>query len=496
MIEEKKISVKREPFEIPCYSLSSDLLGYRQCPLQYRFVRISQLPPSRPVQMWFGEFVHFVLEHSFKYYKKTKTIPTGILLEEICEKVRKKLATRGIFARNRYIYKLAVDRVILINEKISPDLFKLMEYAEKKVSGTEKFDTIYNYLPADRFEITGVIDILSKNKLQLHDKIYTGNLIKKKILDKFKDEKKSLPSIDEEYEMIVDYKGMIRPPKNNPTWERHKLQLLLYKFLREKQPDANKVIAGILIYINEIKPTKSDLKKIFKKFNFLDIKPEKGSSDYIAIKNKDLNNISEELKIDRTIRIEILDDELTMNALQEFKKTVIEIEKRKFDEKNIKNIIDSWKPDSAPDKDTCAPCDYRYKCPASYRHGTPESPFEFDEEFDFSKQIFDLEYFTKGDNKIEERAKEVRDDLVKDIYYDDYLIKAEINEKKVEIDFNKKTIYHTGCIDFTRRRMDIKTFCKHIYKLFQVITKDLGEEIVSDILQIIGEDIFNWSFKS
>lgn len=496
MVIDKKISVKREPFEIPCYSLSSDLLGYRQCPLQYRFVRISQLPPSRPVQMWFGEFIHFVLEHSFKYYKKKAQIPEGPHLEEICEKVRKKLATRGIYSRNQYIYDLAVDRIKLINKKISPDLFKLMEYAEKKVSGTEKFSVKYDFLPADRFEITGVIDILSKSKLQLHDEEYRSNFIKRKIIDKFIAEEKSLPDKDEEYEIIVDYKGMIRPSKNDPTWDRHMLQLLLYKFLREKQPDANKVIAGILIYVNEIKPTKSDLKKLLKKYNSLDIKPERDSSEYSALQSRDPDLISESLKLNRTIRIEILNDAETENALREFQDTIVEIEKRKHKEKDLKNIIESWKPDKIPDKDTCAPCDYRYKCPASPRYGTPESPFEYDEKSDFSKKLFDLDFFIKGDLTIKDRVKSILDEDIKDVYYNDYLIKGTVNEKKIKIEFDKKTIFHSGCVDFSMKRKGIKTFCKHIYKLFQVLMKDLGEEIVSDILQIIGEDIFNWTFES
>ena len=69
-MKEIKLESKDPKHTLPQYSLTGDLLAFLRCNLQYRYHSGSALPPSRPVQFWFGDFIHGILESSFRVWQK------------------------------------------------------------------------------------------------------------------------------------------------------------------------------------------------------------------------------------------------------------------------------------------------------------------------------------------------------------------------------------------------------------------------------------------
>ncbi|MDR3222266.1 MAG: PD-(D/E)XK nuclease family protein [Methanobrevibacter sp.] len=394
-----KLSSKTNEYIVPEYSLTGDLLSFLTCNLQYRYQNKGSLQPSRPLQLWFGEFIHGVMEEAYTEWTLKKTqFPWDWLkdIRPIEEKIDQRMQARGLYPPNpKYFtpYKEVIEnepieiplkRIISTRIENSINLwgkhlFPLMDSAEVLVKGlrTMPLEDKINRR-SDFYCINGVIDVISS--LKINSPVSKNNLIVE-YLKKEEFYKKNRLNFEREYEIIIDYKGMKRPLQdskpleNRSTWNYHEWQILTYSWLRYKQTNSREIIAGIIFYLNELLPSNEDLHVIK-----TDI--ESGRSDVkISKKDKDLiddwdgteesfPNLSDSFKLDRSIRIIEISKEKVKKALKEFDNVVNDIEKSTLNESKEKSIKKSWGADG--DDRTCGACDFKNFC---NKHSN--DPFKF-----------------------------------------------------------------------------------------------------------------------
>lgn len=208
------LSVRPKVYTLPSYSLTGDLLGYLRCGLQYRYTRIGKLPSARPIQLWFGEFIHGVLEESFRRYRdsvqKGRPSPPpwpSSELDNIRKLIKARLGARGLYAWSPDLEQLGDDRANVAVQELGPHLFPLIHRAEVRLTGARLLPAIQSHLQfrvADRYEIVGVIDVVTH--VELSDPAFAKNPVVGAI-------KTALGSpLPPTFEVIIDYKGMRRPP--------------------------------------------------------------------------------------------------------------------------------------------------------------------------------------------------------------------------------------------------------------------------------------------
>ncbi len=396
-----KLPSRSKKYMIPEYSLTGDLLSFLTCNLQYRYQNKGTLPPSKPVQRWFGEFIHGVLEEAYLQWDlNNKSFPWDWKsdIRPIEDMIDIRLQVSGLYPYDEDLFysllnseleledlnehdhkKLASARAEKAINIWGPHLFPLINSSELLIKGIRKMPNYdENISRSNYYGINGVVDVLSslkinKNLNQTNLDNYDNMIVEFLKKDKKFQQKIANHNAGDEYEIIIDYKGMKRPPQqskddfNNP-WENHKQQILTYSWLRSQQEDAKPIFAGIVFYLNELVPSKEDLVLIKEEIanDLTDgaIDYSKYSEDVDLIMNWDKDDkapeLSEEFKIERSIRIIDIDESEIESSLNKFDSVVFNIESSLIKEIKGCKIQDAWKADS--DERTCSACDFRSFC--------------------------------------------------------------------------------------------------------------------------------------
>ena len=397
-----KLPSRSKSYIIPEYSLTGDLLSFLTCNLQYRYQNKGTLPPSKPVQRWFGEFIHGVLEEAFIQWKNEQTeFPWDWKqdIRPIEDRIDLRLQVRGLYPHDEDLFfstlnqpdsdmtiddlnehdhkKLASARAEKAINIWGKYLFPLIDSSEMLIKGIREMpDYKENISRSNYYGINGVVDVLTSMKInntleQSNLDNYDNKIIE--FLKKDPDFQRTISQYDEgeDYEIIIDYKGMKRPPyimtdeKSEDKWENHKQQILTYSWLRSKQEDSKPIVAGIIFYLNELVPSKEDLVLIKDELNndLTDVGQSYGNDvDLInGWEEEDkAPDLSDDFKIARSIRIINVDENEQEHALKKFDRVVANIENSLIKEMKGCKIQDAWKADS--DERTCSACDFRTFC--------------------------------------------------------------------------------------------------------------------------------------
>ena len=386
-----ELSVRPSVYALPSYSLTGDLLGFLRCGLQYRYTRIGKLPSTRPVQAWFGQFIHGVLEESYRRYEVSRREGKPQLpplpeetIAEICELIQKRLAAQQLFPWGEDLEELGRLRARVAINELGRELFPLIAKAEVRLTGArplplEQIPARYRFREADRYEVQGVIDVVTN--VQLHDPDLWGNLVVKELLKDFKVQGLKPPS---EFEVIIDYKGMRRPPLKSEGagpnfWDIYGWQAQTYAHLRGLQEDSLPVVAGMLIYLNELLPTRSDLRRLREEVaqGLTDVGPEPGSEAERLLRGWDgrepLPELPFEFRLRRAIRVIPVTVETMAHALGQFDQTVARIEVCRGRELEEGRVLNTWEKNPA-EESTCTACDARTFCPSYGKEREPKLP--------------------------------------------------------------------------------------------------------------------------
>ena len=190
-----KLPSRSKSYMIPEYSLTGDLLSYITCGLQYRYQNKGTLPPSKPVQRWFGEFIHGVMEEAYldwKYQKKEFPWDWKNDIRPIEDEIDLRLQVRGLYPHDEDLFfsinmpgndlkisdlnehdhkKLASARAEKAINIWGKHLFPLIDSSELLIKGVRPMPNYdENISRSNYYGINGVVDVLTSTKInKIHE---------------------------------------------------------------------------------------------------------------------------------------------------------------------------------------------------------------------------------------------------------------------------------------------------------------------------------------
>jgi hypothetical protein len=163
--------------------------------------------------------------------------------------------------------------------------------------------------------------------------------------------------------------------ESDRLWTDHAWQIQTYASLRSQRNDRAKVACGVILYLNELFPSRQDLVQLREDLRrgTSDVLPAPGSGDYYALlgvagteddddsEDATPSPISQELRLARAIRVIAVTPTSMNEAVSEIHKIIEEIEAKVAGEHQNAAIPAIW-PATGERRD-CVACDFRHSCP-------------------------------------------------------------------------------------------------------------------------------------
>jgi len=275
--------------------------------------------------------------------------------------------------------QIANRRAIAAVNTWGPHLFPLIDSNEVRLDGLRVMPNLAQGVGrAPYYAVTGIADVISS--VRMNEVSQTNRIVH---YLRQNPAVRGMVADFNDYEIIIDYKGMRRPGTGEPSWNHHEWQLLTYMWLRQQQLRSQEgnpraIAAAVIFYLNELEPSEGDNKNL--KANVqaqeTDVIPvNQDFSNLMNVKNLGTLRLSDAYREARSIKVIPYDINKINSALASFDNVVRNIETRVLTEMGgSTGLRQCWR-EGNPQERNCTACDAKTICPnAAPRPYSPTVP--------------------------------------------------------------------------------------------------------------------------
>ena len=199
------------------YSVTSDILAYQQCSIQYGAFAVRHYEPALVVQLFYGTIIHQVLDRAHAHYRGELGVPQGTMpsasdIKRYFTEVENALKAQRIRAVGN-VRDQALRVLKRFNSLEGPALYPRILDTECLLQAEQQ-----DYILHGNVDVLAQSDVADRNNVE-----------------------------------IWDYKGARRPSMGDPEYQRYVFQLQVYADLYRRKTGHTPTKA-ILYFLNELAP--------------------------------------------------------------------------------------------------------------------------------------------------------------------------------------------------------------------------------------------------